>query len=64
MLRRRKIYFTINIKPKVKRKKGTFKSKLYISDFIIEVFKVNKARAEGYNNKYKAIIIKFKKGGY
>jgi hypothetical protein len=64
MLRRRKIYSIINIKPKVKREKGTFKSKLYISDSIIEVFKVNKARAESYNNKYKAIIIKFKKGSY
>ena len=63
-LRARKIRSTKGAKPKVKREKSVFKSDPAASDSIIDASEVNKARAEGYSDEYKATIIKFGKGGY
>jgi hypothetical protein len=63
-LRRRKIHSATGVKPKVKREKGTFESEPHASDSVAEVSEVDKARAEGYSDGYKAAMMKFGKGGH
>lgn len=63
-LRARKIRPAKGAKPKVKREKSVFESDPAASDSIADASEVDKARAEGYSDGYKAAMLKFGKGGH